>query len=517
MALLRSFATVSSLTLVSRATGFLRDMLAASALGTSWIADAVTVALRLPSLFRSLFAEGAFSVSFVPLYSGQLEKDGAGAAQVFAAQALSWMLAVLVPLTALALLGMGTLVALIAPGFGEHPENMALATDLSRLTFPYLALVSVAALLGGVLNAHGRLAPFAFAPTLFNLTQIAALAWWRSPPEEVAHAIAVAVTLSGVLQVLWLAWCCRRLGIALRPALPRLSPQIARLGKVMAPAVAGAGVLQVNVFAGTLLASLLPGSGAISALYYADRLNQLPLGVIGVGLGVVLLPSLSRLFAAGEAARATEQLNRGLEFGLALAMPAALALMTMAVPLVSVLFERGAFDAAATARAAPALSAYAIAIPAFVVSKILSAGFYARHDTRNPVLAAALSTGTNIALALVLLVPLEHVGLALATGLTAWLNTGFLVWRGHRAGFFRPDRRLARSLLGIIAATAAMVAALYGLEAMLAPWLSAAPTLQRVAALAALIGGGMGVFGVAALAFGAVRLGEVRAKLSRRR
>lgn len=515
MAMLRSFATVSGLTLLSRAVGFVRDMLAAAALGQGPLADSVTVALRLPNLFRSLFAEGAFSVSFVPLYAGLLEKDGQGAARQFAAQALSWMLAILIPLTVLAVLGMGVLVGLIAPGFADTPEKMLLTEQLSRIAFPYLALVSVSALLGGVLNAHGRLGPFAAAPVLFNVTQIIALSVWRHPPETVATVIVTAVTVSGVLQVLWLYLSCRRLGVSPVPRLPKLSPAVKRLGLVMAPAIAGAGVLQINVFVSTILASSIPGDGAIAALYYADRLNQLPLGVIGVALGIVLLPSLSRLVASGDLQAAQQQLNRGLEFGLTLGLPAALALMTMSVPLISVLFERGAFDAAATARAAPALSAYALAIPAFVLSKILSAGFYARQDTRNPVLAAALSTSTNIALALVLLPSLQHVGLALATGITAWLNTGFLVWKAHRAGFLRTDSRLRRNAPVIALATAAMVGVLYGLRALLDGWLFGAPLPLRLLSLGLLIGGGLLTFALGAVAGGVVRAADLRRMLRR--
>ncbi len=508
MTLLRAIATVGGLTLLSRVAGFVRDILTAALLGAGPVADAFFVALKLPNLFRRLFAEGAFSVSFVPLFSATLQTEGRAAAIGFAERALALMVLVLLPFTVLALLAMPAVVTAIAPGFADEPERFALTVELARITFPYLLLMSLVALMGGVLNALDRFAPFAAAPVLFNLCLIAFLLLGAPHLPTPGHALAWGVAAAGVLQLVMLAWACARAGARLRLPRPRLSPRIRRLFRLMGPGAIGAGVMQVNLFFDVLLASLLP-AGAISYLYYADRLYQLPLGVIGIAIGTALLPLLSRQVAGGALAEAAATQNRAIEYGLLLALPAAAALMAIPGPILAVLFERGAFDAEATAATARALAAYAVGIPAYILVKVLQTAFFARQDTASPVKVAVLCTAANIALSLALIGWLGHVGIALATGLTAWLNAGLLARGLRRRGILAVDRRLRTRMPRILAATAGLAAAVLALAAALAGALEASLP-EQAAALAAIVGGGALVFFGLAHLTGAARLGDLR-------
>ena len=325
MSFSRAIATVGGLTLVSRLAGFARDILTASVLGAGPVADAFFIALKLPNFFRRLFAEGAFGVAFVPLFAAELQVKGRAAAVRFAEEALAVLLAVLLPFTLAALAAMPWLMLGLAPGFSDEPAKFAMAVDLARLTFPYLTLVSLVALLGGILNALDRFGPFAAAPIAFNLTLVAALLTAPRLGWEPGRAMAAAVTLSGVVQLLWLTWACRNAGIVLRLRRPRITDGMRRLFRLVGPGALGAGVMQINLFLNIVLASLLP-SGSVSFLYYADRLNQMPLGVIGIAIGTALLPVLARHAAAGDEEKVRHYLSRSLEFSLLLGLPAAVAL-----------------------------------------------------------------------------------------------------------------------------------------------------------------------------------------------
>lgn len=513
MTLFRAFATVGGLTLVSRVLGFVRDLLMAAVLGAGPVADAFFVALRLPNLFRRLFAEGAFAVAFVPLYADALTREGAAAAKAFAERAATLLCVILLPLTVVALAAMPAVVTAIAPGFRAMPEVFDQAVALSRITFPYLMLISLTALLGGVLNAHDRFAPFAAAPVLFNVALIGALGLVAvGPVSDAATALAWATVGAGAAQLIYLAVSADRAGIALRLVRPRLTPKLKRLLLLMGPAALGAGVTQINVFIDTLLASLLP-AGAVSFLYYADRLHQLPMGVVGLALATALLPLLSRRWAADDAAGAISVQNRAVEFGLILALPAAVALMVVPGPILAALFERGAFTAADTAASALALAAYAVGLPGTVLIKALSAGFFARQDTATPVRIAIGVTLLNI-LASILLVwwlppAVGHAGIALATGLSGWLNTALLARALARQGAFRPDARLKSRIVRLAVAAAIMGAALLGLAALLAPlWQSG--EAARLLGLIALVAGGSAVYGVAGVALGGFRIADLR-------
>lgn len=508
MNLLRATATVGGMTMASRVVGFVRDILIAAVIGAGPIADAFFVAFRIPNLFRRLFAEGAFSAGFVPLFLSMRESDGRAAAQRFAEDALAALVVALAVLVGVFEIAMPWLMLGLAPGFASDPSKFDLAVTLTRVTFPYLLLVSAVSLYGGLLNAAGRFAAMAATPILLNVFLIGALLGFGGMLPTAAHALAWGIAAAGVAQLVWLAAWAARAGFVLRPRVPRWTSQVRALGGRMLPAVVGAGVAQINIAVDILLASLLP-TGAISYLFFADRLTQLPLGVVGVATGTALLPLLSRQLAAGEGAAASGSFNRAVEIALLLALPAAAALIAAAEPVVQVLFERGAFDPAATAATAAALLAYAVGVPAYVLVKVLSPGYFARGDTRTPVRIAMVALATNVALNLALMGPLQHVGLALATALSAWLNAGLLYGFLRRRGQFVPDARLRRAFPRLVLAAAGL-----GLGVWLAAAALEAPlagsAAARVGALALLVVGGLSLYAALVVATGAERPGALR-------
>ncbi len=513
MTLLRSVATVGSYTLVSRVMGFVRDILTAALLGAGPVADAFFVALRLPNLFRSLFAEGAFSAAFVPLFAGMLAERGKAEARLFAEDALAVLLVALLGFVLLGEIFMPLLMRVMAPGFGAEPEKFALATDLARITFPYLLFIALVALQGGVLNSIERFAAPAATPILLNLFLIAALLLTRRFGWQDGRALAWAVSAAGFAQFLWLMWGCARAGLALRLPLPRLTPAVRRTLSIMGPGVLGAGVTQVNLLISTALASFLP-SGSVSYLYYADRLNQLPLGVVGIAVGTAILPPLSRQLRLGDRAAAAATQNRGVELALLLTLPAAVGLGLLATPILAVLFQRGAFDAADTAATASALAAYAAGLPAFVLVKVLAPAFFARHDTKTPVRIAIAAMAVNLCLTVALMQVLAHVGIALATTCAGWVNALSLFVVLLRRGDFRLDRRARRSLPRIAAAAIGMGAVLLLLRLSFGAAIAGSGA-ARIAILAGLVGAGMGSFALLALALGVAEWRQLWGRLRR--
>ncbi len=513
--MLRGVLTVGGWTMASRVAGFARDILIAALAGAGPIADAFFVANRLPNLFRRLFGEGAFNAAFVPEFSGILATEGPAPAQRFAEEAMAVLAFWLLALTVLGEIFMPTIMHGIAPGFARDPEKFALAVDLARIAFPYLLLICLAALLSGVLNGLDRFVAAAAAPLLYNAFSIAAMLLLRPYVPTVGHALAWGVSLSGVAQLALLMWGVRRSGMKLHFPRPRLTPAMRELMRRMAPGLVGAGIMQLNLTMDTILGSLLP-SGSVSLLYYADRVNQLPLGVIGTAVGTALLPMLSRQVRSGAEAESKASLNRALEYALFLTIPAAAALIVAAQPIMFVLFERGAFDAAQAAGSANALAAYALGLPAFVVVKVLVPGFFARGDTSTPVKLGVASLVLNLALNLILIWSLAHVGLALSSSIAAIANCAALAWVLHRRGHFDPDSRLLRRVPRMLAAAGLMALACWGIEqslyAMLAP-----DRLWRWLGLAILVGGGGIAYLVAAEALGASALRELLATFRARR
>ncbi|WP_114395216.1 murein biosynthesis integral membrane protein MurJ [Oleisolibacter albus] len=515
MSLARAIATVGGITMVSRVAGFIRDSLMARILGAGPEADAFFVAFRLPNLFRSLFAEGAFTAAFLPLFKGELHAHGHEGARRLAEEALSIMVTVLLGFSIVMSLAMPGVVAVLATGFTDTPDQFRLAVSLSQVTFSYLTLISLTALLGSILNALGRFGPFAAAPILLNLVQITGLLLCRPLGVPAHWMLAFGVPVAGLAQLVWMVLACRRAGMNLRLRRPRLTPKVKRLFALLAPGILGAGVYQFNLLIGTNLASWLP-AGSVSWLQYADRLNQLPMSVIGVAVGTALLPLLSQKVLEGDRDGVREAMSRGLEFAMLLGLPAAAALLVIPGTIIDVVFQGGAFTAAAATGTASALQAYAIGIPAFIAAKVLSAAFFARQDTRAPVRVAVVVLLANIAVSLSLIGPLGHVGLALAPGLTAWLNVGLLAWGLHRRGQLDIDRRFWSRLWRILLAVAGMTAVAYGSAVALRPWFDSTRLPVEAAALLIVITLCMAVYGGLCLLTGAARPAEVKAILRRR-
>ena len=513
--MLRSVLTVGGWTMASRLLGFARDILIAAMLGAGPIADAFFVALKLPNLFRRLFGEGAFNAAFVPAFSGMLAVEGPDAARRFAREAFSVMAFWLGCLTILGEILMPHLMAVLAPGFKADPAKFALAVDLSRITFPYLILICLAALLSGVLNGLERFTAAAASYVLFNAISIAAMIWLTPYVPTVGHALSWGVTASGVAQLAVLLWATARAGMPIRIPRPRLTPQMRVLLRRMAPGLVGAGVTQLNLAVDVIIASLLP-PGTVSLLYYADRVNQLPLGVIGTAVGTAMLPLLSRQVRAGEAVAAHATLNRALEYGLFLTLPAAVALGVAAYPIMWVLFGRGAFDTESARLSAQALAAYALGLPAFVIVKVLAPGFFARGDTATPVKIGMTAVLLNLALNLLLMVPLRHVGPALATSLSAIFNVAWLAAALIKRGHLKFDRQIRHRLPRMLLAAMAMGAVLYFAAAPLFRAAEGGRGLKW-AALALLVTLGCAAYAIAGQAVGAFDLREARRIVLRRR
>lgn len=515
MKLIRAMVTVGGLTLVSRVAGFLRDVLTARYLGAGPVADAFFVALKFPNFFRRITAEGAFTVSFVPLYARYMTEESLESANTFARNAMGIMIAILLPFTLLCLIAMPALMFAVAPGFGEGTVRYDMAVLFSRITFPYLLLMSVTALIGGVLNAHDKFAPFAAAPIFFNMTMVVCLLGTELFFPTAGHALAWGVTLAGLIQLVFVWFCAKRIGIILVPTRPVLTPQLRRLFKLMIPATIGAGAVQVNLFADMMIASFLP-EGAISHLYYADRLHQLPLGVVGIAIGTALLPMLARAIAANNASETERLFNRALEVCLFLALPAALALGVSAQPIVFALFRQGAFTMADAQVTATALSAYALGLPAYIAAKIYATACFAREDTRTPVIVSFICVTANICFSLLFVFGwgMNVTGVALATGLAGWVQFILLWWHLNRKQHIAYDDRLRRTLPKLMAAAIAMAGVLFGVGIALDEWFLASG-LPRVLALGALVGSGGVVYAGIIFATRALTLTDIKGYFSK--
>ena len=416
--MLAKILSVGGWTLVSRVTGFARDLVMAAVLGAGPVADAFVVAFRLPNHFRAIFGEGAFNSAFVPTYGSLRQQAGDMAAALFANRIMALMIAVQAIILAAAMVWMPTFVGILAPGLPQATFDLAVA--LTRITFPYLFFITLVTLISGTLNAHERFWAAAAAPVLLNLSMVAALLCATLFPSA-GHAAAWGVSVSGILQLLLVWGSAARHGIAPRPAMPKRGDGMGRFFKLLGPAVVGSAGVQLAMFADTIIASSLP-TGALSALYYAERLYQLPLGVVGIAAGTVLLPEMTRRIAGGDVAGAHAAQNRAIGFTLALAAPCAVAFVVLPDLILGALFQRGAFDAAAVQRSAAVLAAYAVALPAAVILRSSTATFFARQDTTTPLWASFAGYGVNIALKIDLIGDFGDVGHALATSDGAWTN-----------------------------------------------------------------------------------------------
>ncbi|MBN07495.1 MAG: murein biosynthesis integral membrane protein MurJ [Rhodospirillaceae bacterium] len=514
MSLLRNIATVGGITMISRILGFVRDILVAAVLGAGLLADVFFVAFKLPNLFRRLFAEGAFSAAFVPQFAGYLESHGKEVARVFAEQVLTVLLWLLVSFVIVLELAMPWVMLGFAPGFVRSPEQFDLAVLLTRITFPYLLFISLVSLLAGVLNSLGRFAAAAATPIILNLCLIGSILWLVRFTPTPAHALAWGVAAAGMVQFCWLLVHVLRAGVHLRLPFPRFTRSVYIMLTRIAPVAIGAGVYQISLLIDTMIASLLP-AGSISYLFFADRVNQLPMGVVGVAVGTALLPLLSRQVRAGDEVGARYSQNRALEFSLFLALPAAVALVVIAGPVVTALFERGAFTAKDAAATAGALATYATGLPAYVLVKGLTPGFFAREDTVTPVKIGLLAVAVNLVLNLILMGPLLHIGIAVATSVSAWFNAALLIMILHRRGHFAVDVGLITRVPRMVIASALMgvvlLVSLGQMESLLAGVL-----LERILGLTGLVVIGLLVYGVLALVMRIATVDDLRRALSRR-
>lgn len=523
--LIKSIATVGGYTMVSRVTGFVRDILTARFLGAGLFADAFVVAFKLPNLFRSLFAEGAFNVAFVPLFSEFLETSGREKALKFAKEAFSALFYIVLFFTALMEIAMPFVVLIQAPGFINETAKLEATVFMSRITFPYLLLVSLNSLQSGLLNSVGKFAAAALTPTLLNLTMITALfAFTPLFGGNHAYALSAGVTAAGFLQLFWLMYHTRKEGLPLGLLSPiktfkNKSEEVALLMKRILPGVFGSGIYQINLYLDTLFVSFLT-TGAFSWLYYANRLYQLPVGIIGAAIGTALLPILTRQLKAGEVDEARHSMNRALETALLLSVPCTAGLIALNTPIISVLFERGAFTVGDAANTSAALSAYAIGLPAYILTKALAPVFYARGDTATPVKIAATALISYILLCLCLLPSLGYVGIALATGIVAWINVIQYIYLIHKKKLHQTDAKLRWRAFAIFFSSLGMGCAvrfayLYTLVRW-PEWLSGS-LWQKTYFLGGLVGLGILLFSVFVLGMGGVKLKEAKSILARRR
>lgn len=505
--LFRSTAVFGAMTLLSRLAGFARDVIQARLFGAGSLVDAFTVAYQVPNYLRRIFAEGSFASAFVPVLSELRQKGDEQALRSFVDHVAGALCAVLLLVTGAGMLAAPWIAAVMAPGFAAEPGKLALTGEMLRIVFPYLFFVSMTAFAGGVLNSFQRFALPALTPVLHNLAVIAAMVWLTSHLERPIMALAWGVLAAGMIQMLVLWPALRRVGLFPKLRLDFRHPGVRRVFALMLPTLFSSSVAQLNLIVGTIFASLLV-EGSRAYLYYSDRLVELPLGLFGVALGTVILPHLSRRHADTDAAGFSASLDWGLRTVLLGAVPAALGLLALAEPLTATIYQRGEFDARASAMTALSLSAMSLAIPAFMLTKVLAPAFYARQDTKTPMRAAIITVALNISLIVVITTPLwwygvpgAHAGIAAGTAL-AGIGNAALLWRYvRRAGVWQPAPGWGRALLRIALAGMAMVAVLLALRQ--GPWdwreLSG---LARWLWLLGTIGVGALTYGVALLALG---------------
>lgn len=497
--LLRSSAVVSVMTLLSRVLGMIRDMVVAAYFGSGSAADAFFIAFKIPNFLRRLFAEGAFAQAFVPVLSEYRTHRSLAEVKQLVDRTAGYLGLTLTALTALGVVGSPYLIMLFAPGFHSDPAKLELAGDLLRITFPYLLLISLTAFSGGILNAYGRFAVPSFTPVLLNVCMIGAAIYLTPYFDQPIMALAWGVLIAGFAQLLFQLPFLARIKLLPTPKVHR-DEGVRRIMLLMVPALFGVSVSQINLLLDTVLASLLQ-TGSVSWLYYADRLSELPLGAFGIAIGTVILPSLSRQHASDDPKAFSATIDWALRMVLLLGVPAALALAILAEPLIATLFHYGAMTERDVLQSAAALRAYSLGVLAFMLIKVLAPAFFARQDLRTPVRIAIICMVANMVFNLILIWPLQHAGLALATSLSSLLNTILLFWGLYKIGVYRPAPGWGLYGLRLLGACAAMVALVW--------WLNVAPAewfvwgwQQRVLWLSLLVGGGLLAFVAALLVLG---------------
>jgi putative peptidoglycan lipid II flippase len=519
MNLIRSMATVGGFTLVSRVLGVVRDKLVTYYLGAQELGDVWVTAFRLPNLFRRIFGEGAFNAAFVPMYSRRLEEhaDGDAAterADAFAGRTISLMAAILVVLLVLCYIFMEPLVAIIAWGF-RGDARFGLAVEASRVTIVYLVFICLMAAVSGVLNSRKVFGPPAFAYVVLNVVFLVALGVFVPGSEDPLGVLSRAVVVAGVLQLGVVVLSCWRRGIRIPLGLPKIDADMRRLGLLMLPGLASAGVQQLNLLVGQSVASLQVGGN--SAIFYSDRINQLPLGLIGMAAGVVLLPEITRNLRGGQEEQARVSMSRGVEISMLLTLPAMVAMFVIPQQIMHAIFEGGRFTAEDARQAGYSLAAFAIGTPAYVLAKVLQPGYFAREDTRTPMRFTLVTAAVNIALCWPLFKLMGHTGCALATSVAGWVNV-LLLWSGLRGiGFLRVSRGFAGRIGRMLLCSVLMGWVVWWLAQVAGSWLLCEGRFTlRMVVLVALVAVGAGMYFIFVFALRVFTVAEVRASLRRK-
>ena len=454
--LFRSFFTVSFYSFLSRILGFVRDILIAKFLGSSVISDAFFVAFRLPNFFRRVLAEGAYSAALIPVFSGVVinSKDDHEAAD-FVENTMSLLLFVTIILTFVFYFGMPYIIQVLAPGFSANKEAFDLAVHFGKIIFPYLIFISLVAHFTSIINVHGKFAAGAFAPVILNISFILSLFFLTPQLSSAGHALSYGVLIGGLFQFIFMYQALLKF-YRPRIRIPQLNEKLKNFFRLFFPAVIGSGVIQLNIIIGTIIASFLP-VGAISHIYYADRLNQLPLGIFGIAMGVVLLPNLSKAIKNNEKEKIDINQNRAIEFSLLISLPSAVGLYVLSNPIIHILFERGAFVAEDTLYTAQVLSIFSLGLPAYILIKVLITCFFAREDTKTPLYISIVSVVINIALSLVLISTMREMGIALATSISAWANVLLLFLTLRIKKNLNLDKKFIRNSLKVIISSAILL------------------------------------------------------------
>ncbi len=462
----------SSMTLLSRVLGFVRDMVIAYIFGVSGAADAFWVAFKIPNFMRRLFAEGAFSQAFVPVLSEYKETQDHEQVRQFISRMMGTLGSALLLLTILVELGTPVVIAVFAPGYLHNPAQFALASHMLHLTFPYLLFISLTAFAGAVLNTYGRFAVPAFTPVLLNLSLIAAAFGLSSHFHQPVVALAWGVFVAGVVQLIFQIPFLRYRGLLVLPRMRWRDPGVRRVLKLMLPAIFGVSVVQVNLLLDTVFASFLP-AGSISWLYYSDRLTSFPLGVFGVAIATVILPTLAKAFSKNSHEDYNASINWAIRSVLLIALPAGIAIFILSAPLLSTLFQHGKFSAEDVMMAQRSLLMFALGVPGFMLIKVLASGFYARQNIKTPVRYAVVAMICNSVLNLILIFPMAHAGLALATTASSTLNAGLLFFGLLKREIYVPSPGWRRYILQMLVANVVMGALVWFFKPPTQEWLSA--------------------------------------------
>lgn len=498
MNLLKSLAAVSSMTLFSRVLGFARDAIVARVFGAGLATDAFFVAFKLPNLLRRIFAEGAFSQAFVPILAEYKSKQGEDATRVFVAYVSGLLTLVLAIVTVTGMLAAPWVIMVTAPGFADTADKFALTTQLLKITFPYILLISLASLVGAILNTWNRFSVPAFAPTLLNVSMIGFALFAAPLFHPPVLALAWAVTVGGVLQLFYQLPHLKKIGMLVLPRISFRDAGAMRVVKQMGPAILGVSVSQISLIINTIFASFL-ASGSVSWMYYADRLMEFPSGILGVALGTILLPSLSRSFASGNHDEYCRLMDWGLRLCFLLALPSAVALGILAKPLTVSLFQYGKFTATDALMTQRALVAYSVGLMGLIVVKVLAPGFYSRQDIKTPVKIAIVTLIMTQLMNLAFIGPFKHAGLALSIGLAACLNASLLYWQLRKQQIFTPQPGWQRFLLRLVVAVIVMAAALLGVLSVMPEWSQGTMAWRLLRLMAVVAVGAIAYFATLAL------------------